>query len=143
VFFVRRHALFAGTTGVGKSGGQAVAAVASYEHAYALVRAHGEAGWTGRLVPLTVDGLIYAISMVMLDSARRKVAVPLLARWLPGLGVAAAPEWAICSHRMTDATDHVASADERVSLSCGREGQPGRCDGSGNGVARVAAACQP
>jgi hypothetical protein len=25
----------------------AVAAVASYEHAYALVRAHGEAGWTG------------------------------------------------------------------------------------------------
>jgi hypothetical protein len=36
----------------------AVAAVASYEHAYALVRAHGEAGWTGRLVPLTVDGLI-------------------------------------------------------------------------------------
>jgi hypothetical protein len=33
-----------------------VAAVASYEHACALVRAHGEAGWTGRLVPLTVDG---------------------------------------------------------------------------------------
>jgi hypothetical protein len=38
----------------------AVAAVASYEHAYALVRAHREAGWTARLVPLTVDGLIYA-----------------------------------------------------------------------------------
>ena len=33
-----------------------VAAVASYEHAYALVRAHGETGWTARLVPLTVDG---------------------------------------------------------------------------------------
>jgi hypothetical protein len=48
----------------------AVASVALYEHAYALVRAHGEAGWTGRLVPLTVDGLIYASSMVMLDSAR-------------------------------------------------------------------------
>jgi hypothetical protein len=30
-----------------------VAAVASHEHAYALVRAHGEAGWTARLVPLT------------------------------------------------------------------------------------------
>ncbi len=40
----------------------AIAAVASYEHAYALVRVHGEAGWTGRLVPLTVDGLIYARS---------------------------------------------------------------------------------
>jgi hypothetical protein len=37
----------------------AVAAVASSEHAYdALVRAHGETGWTGRLVPLTADGLI-------------------------------------------------------------------------------------
>ncbi|HEX8005424.1 MAG TPA: DUF2637 domain-containing protein [Trebonia sp.] len=40
----------------------AVAAVASYEHAYALVRAHGEMGWTGRLIPLTVDGLIYAVA---------------------------------------------------------------------------------
>jgi Protein of unknown function (DUF2637) len=67
----------------------AVAAVASYEHAYALVRAHGETGWIGRLVPLTVDGLIYASSMVMLDSARREVPVPALARWLLGLGIAA------------------------------------------------------
>jgi len=67
----------------------AVAAVASYEHAYALVRAHGETGWIGRLVPLTVDGLIYASSMVVLDSARRQVPVPALARWLLGLGIAA------------------------------------------------------
>jgi hypothetical protein len=67
----------------------AVAAVASYEHAYALVRAHGETGWIGRLVPLTVDGLIYASSMVLLDAARREVPVPVLARWLPGLGIAA------------------------------------------------------
>jgi hypothetical protein len=66
-----------------------VAAVASYEHAYDLVRAHGEAGWAARLVPLTVDGLIYASSMVMLDSARRGMAVPVLARWLLGLGIAA------------------------------------------------------
>jgi hypothetical protein len=43
----------------------------------------------GRLVPLTVDGLIYASSMVMLDSARRKTPVPALARWLLGLGIAA------------------------------------------------------
>ena len=48
-----------------------VAAVASYEHAFDLVRLHGEAGWTARLVPLTLDGLIYASSMVMLDSAFR------------------------------------------------------------------------
>jgi hypothetical protein len=66
----------------------AVAAVASYEHAYDLVRAHGESGWTARMVPLTVDGLIYASSMVMLDAARRKTPVPSLARWLLGLGIA-------------------------------------------------------
>jgi hypothetical protein len=47
----------------------AVAAVVSYEHASALVRAHDESGWTARLIPLTVDGLIYASSMAMLDSA--------------------------------------------------------------------------
>lgn len=60
----------------------AVAAVASYEHAYDLVRARGEVGWTARMVPLTVDGLIYASSMVMLDSARRQGARSGLARWL-------------------------------------------------------------
>jgi hypothetical protein len=41
------------------------------------------------MVPLTVDGLIYATSMVMLDSARRATQVPALARWLLGLGIAA------------------------------------------------------
>ena len=66
-----------------------VAAVVSYEHAYALVRAHGEIGWTAHLIPLTVDGLIWASSMVMLDSVRRGVPVPSLARWLLGLGIAA------------------------------------------------------
>jgi hypothetical protein len=66
-----------------------VAAVVSYEHAYALIHVHGETGWTARLIPLTVDGLIWASSMVMLDSARRKVPVPTLARWLLGLGIAA------------------------------------------------------
>jgi hypothetical protein len=53
------------------------------------VRAHGESGWTGQLIPLTVDGLIYASSMVLLDSARRKAPVSALARWLLGLGIAA------------------------------------------------------
>lgn len=67
----------------------AVAAVVSYEHACDLVRQHGESGETGRLIPLTVDGLIYASSMVMLDSARRGVRVPGLARWLLGVGIVA------------------------------------------------------
>jgi len=61
----------------------------SYEHAYTLVRAHGEAGWTACLVPFTMDGLIYASSMVMLDSARRKIPVPALARWLLGVSIGA------------------------------------------------------
>ena len=66
-----------------------VAAVVSYDHAYALVRAYGEDGWTARLVPLTVDGLIYASSMVMLHAARHRTRVPVLARWLLGFGIAA------------------------------------------------------
>jgi hypothetical protein len=52
----------------------------SYEHASALVCAPGESGWTGRLIPVTVDGLIYASSIVMLDAARRGERVPALAR---------------------------------------------------------------
>jgi hypothetical protein len=36
-----------------------------------------------------VDGLIYASSMVMLDSARRKMPIPALARWLLGRGIGA------------------------------------------------------
>jgi hypothetical protein len=67
----------------------AVAAVVSYEHAYSLIRAHGETGWTAHLIQVTVDGLIWASSMFMLDSARSGVRVSALARWLLGLGIAA------------------------------------------------------
>ena len=35
-----------------------VAAVISYQHAFELVRSHGESGVTARLLPFTVDGLI-------------------------------------------------------------------------------------
>jgi len=37
---------------------------------------------------LTVDGLVYASSMMMLDSVRREAPVPVLARWLLGLRIA-------------------------------------------------------
>ncbi len=66
-----------------------VAAVISYRHAYELVRAHGESGTTARLVPFTVDGLIWAASMVMLDASRRTQPVPALAKWSLGVGIAA------------------------------------------------------
>jgi hypothetical protein len=41
-----------------------VAAVISYQHAYELVTSHGETGITARLLPFTVDGLIWAASML-------------------------------------------------------------------------------
>jgi hypothetical protein len=66
-----------------------IAAYVSYWHAYAVVRAHGETGITARLEPATIDGLVYASSMVVLYAARHRMPVPSLARWLLGLGIAA------------------------------------------------------
>jgi hypothetical protein len=67
----------------------AVAAVISYRHAYELVRSHGESGLTARLVPFTVDGLILAASMLLLDAGRRNQPAPPLARWCLGAGIVA------------------------------------------------------
>jgi hypothetical protein len=66
-----------------------VAAVISYQHAYELVRSHGETGVTARLLPFTVDGLIWAASMVVLDASRRNHPVPRLALWSLGAGIVA------------------------------------------------------
>jgi Protein of unknown function (DUF2637) len=66
-----------------------VAAYVSYWHAYAVVRAHGETGVTARLEPATIDGLVYASSMVNLYAARHRLTVPALARWLLVLGIVA------------------------------------------------------
>ena len=67
----------------------AVAAVISYRHAYELVSTHGETGVTARLVPFTVDGLILAASMLILDANRRNRPVPPLARWCLAAGILA------------------------------------------------------
>src|SRR5260370_26616964 len=67
----------------------AVAAVISYGHAYELVSTHGESGLTARLVPFTVDGLILAASMLMLDASRRNQPAPPLARWFLRAGIVA------------------------------------------------------
>jgi hypothetical protein len=66
-----------------------VAAIISYQHAYELVRTHGESGLTARLLPFTVDGLIWAASMVVLDASRRNQRVPRLALWSLGAGILA------------------------------------------------------
>jgi Protein of unknown function (DUF2637) len=46
------------STAAAVAGLAGVTAVASYDHAYAQVHAHGETGWTAHLIPLIVDGLI-------------------------------------------------------------------------------------
>lgn len=66
-----------------------IAAIISYQHAYELIRAHGETGFAARLLPLTVDGLIWAASMVILDASRRNQRVPRLAAWSLGCAIAA------------------------------------------------------
>src|SRR5450755_3846244 len=71
------------TTALAVAAVAAVAAVISYRHAYELVTTHGETGLTARLLPFTVDGLILAASMLILDASRRNQSVQPLARWSP------------------------------------------------------------
>jgi hypothetical protein len=66
-----------------------VAAVISYQHAYELVTSHGETGRTAHLLPFTVDGLIWAASMVVLDASRQHHPVPRLAVWSLATGIVA------------------------------------------------------
>jgi hypothetical protein len=66
-----------------------IAAYVSYQHAFEVVRAHGESGLTARLEPATIDGLVYSSSMVILYAARHRLPVPGLARWLLALGIVA------------------------------------------------------
>ena len=77
------------STAVAVLGVAGIAAYVSYWHAYEVVRAHGESGVTARLEPATIDGLVYASSMVVLYAARHRLAVPALARWLLALGIVA------------------------------------------------------
>ncbi len=58
------------TTALAVAAVAAVAAVISYRHAYELVTTDGETGLTARLLPFTVDGLILAASMLILDGPR-------------------------------------------------------------------------
>jgi hypothetical protein len=67
----------------------AFAAVVSYSHVYDLGRLHGQSGTAARLLPLSVDGLILAASLVLLQSARSGRSAPRLARAMLALGVGA------------------------------------------------------
>jgi uncharacterized protein DUF2637 len=94
-----------------------IAAYVSYWHAYAVVRAHGETGITARLEPATIDGLVYASSMVVLYAARHRVPVPCLARWLPGLGIAATLTANMAQGRSHGPVGAVVAAWPAVSLA--------------------------
>ena len=67
----------------------AFAAVVSYSHIFDLGHLHGQDGTAARLLPLSVDGLIAAASLVMLHAARNKLPVPVLSRLMLALGVGA------------------------------------------------------
>ncbi|MGH3191399.1 MAG: DUF2637 domain-containing protein [Streptosporangiaceae bacterium] len=67
----------------------AFAAAVSYSHIYGLGRAHGQGGTAARLLPLSVDGLILAASLVLLHEARNGRDAPQLARLMLWLGMAA------------------------------------------------------
>jgi len=67
----------------------AFAAVVSYSHIYDLGRVHGQSGTAARLLPLSVDGLILAASLVLLHEGRREAGSTTLARSMLWLGVAA------------------------------------------------------
>jgi hypothetical protein len=65
------------------------AAVVSYSHIYGLGRAHGQDGTAARLLPLSVDGLIVAASLVLLHGARNDRDAPALARLMLWFGISA------------------------------------------------------
>ena len=67
----------------------AFAAGVSYSHIYGLGRAHGQDGTAARLLPLSVDGLILAASLVLLHEARNDRDAPRLARFMLWLGIGA------------------------------------------------------
>jgi hypothetical protein len=65
------------------------AAIVSYSHIYEVGRSHGQSGTDARLLPLSVDGLIMAASLVMLHEARNRRPAPAMARAMLALGVTA------------------------------------------------------
>jgi hypothetical protein len=65
------------------------AAIVSYSHAYDLGRTHGQSGVAARLLPLSIDGLILAGSLILLHEARNQRPGYWLARLALWLGIAA------------------------------------------------------
>ena len=77
------------TTAAVVSAVAAFATVVSDSHIYGLGRAHGPDGTAARLLPLSVDGLVLAASLVLLHEARNDRDAPALARFMLWLGISA------------------------------------------------------
>ena len=105
-----------------------IAAYVSYWHAYGVVRAHGETGITARLEPVTIDGLVYASSMVVLYAARHRVPVP-----LPG------PLAARAGHRRHPHREYGPGLVPRS----GRGGDRGLAGGQPGGLVRASGLAHP
>jgi hypothetical protein len=67
----------------------AFAAIVSYWHIYDLGTRNGQFGIAARALPLSIDGLILAASLLMLYFARRMMNAPALAEFMLWLGIAA------------------------------------------------------
>jgi hypothetical protein len=126
-----------------------VAAVVSYRHAYAVVTSYGEGGITAYMIPVTIDGLVYASSMVILDAARRRLSPPVLAWVLLWVGITATLAANIAHGLEFGPVGAVVAAWPAVALvGCyemlmwlirtGPRGQPGSTDGGAEDLVQQA-----
>jgi len=104
----------------------AIAAYVSYGHAYAVVRAHGETGITARLEPATIDGLVYASSMVVRRPA-------------PGAGTLPGPLATRAGHRRYPHREHGPGLVPRPR----RGGDRGLAGGQPRGLVRTSGLAHP
>ncbi len=74
------------------------AAVLSYRHQFELAAGHGESALTAKLIPISIDGLLLAGTLAVLDASRRQTGNAWAARVTVGLGVAMTM-WANIVHR--------------------------------------------
>jgi hypothetical protein len=63
------------------------AAVLSYRHQFELAAGHGESALTDKLLPISIDGLLLAGTLAVLDASRRQTGHAWAARITVGLGV--------------------------------------------------------
>jgi Protein of unknown function (DUF2637) len=108
-----------------------VAAFVSYRHALTVVRAHNESGTLALAYPLTIDGLIHAASMMLLNAAQQRTQAHWLAYAALALRIAATlaanvaagrpyarPEFMAHHPCETNVGTHSMSAAVRLTCAC-------------------------